>query len=335
MAEARNSPLDELFSAQTKPPSLVVTLLGTGALLPEIERFGPSTLVEAGRSKFLFDFGRGVTMRLAQLKIHPSSITMNFLTHFHSDHVVGLPDLWLSSMIQSIDGSGIGRKGPMPITGPTGTRVLTDGLKNAFAADVVLRCTCDGTPVEAGHFNLIEFTEGGVVFEDADTRVTAFEVDHSERIKPAYGFRVDHRGLSAVISGDTRYCRNLIEKSKGVDLLVHEVMMARLAAIRAPNSRVPQVLTHHIDPLRAGEVFAEVSPKLAVYTHLILPKGGGAPSPSPDELLQETKSIYPGPVHVGNDLDRFVVTSSGVEVLSFDHRSKQHAAYVLTNSGAV
>src|SRR6266850_7547631 len=76
-----------------------VTLLGTGAPPPSLERFGPSTLVEVGEQKFIFDTGRGAMQRLHQLGIPFGDITGMFLTHHHSDHVVGFPDLWLTGWI--------------------------------------------------------------------------------------------------------------------------------------------------------------------------------------------------------------------------------------------
>lgn len=72
-----------------------VTLLGTGTPNPQPERFGPATLVEAGSQRLLFDAGRGVTIRLNQLGIPMREVTAVFITHFHSDHLVGLADLWL------------------------------------------------------------------------------------------------------------------------------------------------------------------------------------------------------------------------------------------------
>ena len=77
-----------------------VTLLGTGAPPPVLDRFDPSTLVETGEEKFVFDAGRGALQRLFQLGIPFSEVTGLFLTHHHSDHVVGIPDLWLTGWIR-------------------------------------------------------------------------------------------------------------------------------------------------------------------------------------------------------------------------------------------
>jgi ribonuclease Z len=314
-----NQSLDALFDAGKAPPTLTVTLLGTGSVHPEIERFGPATLVDTGTSRLLFDFGRGVTVRLRQIDVAPSTITANFVTHFHSDHLVGLPDLWLTSLLQAIDGSGVGRKTAMPLIGPVGTAKLAQGLKDAFSADIIMRCTCDGSPMAAGDFAVTEFNQDGVVLDMGETVVRAFEVDHHELIKPAYGFRVDHRGLSVVISGDTRYCENLIRNAEGADVLVHEVMMAREAAIRAPGSRVSQVLNNHIEPGAAGELFQRVAPRLAVYTHLILPAGGGQPPSTIDDLHQTTRKTYARPLLIGSDLDQIRITNTNVELRRYDH----------------
>jgi glyoxylase-like metal-dependent hydrolase (beta-lactamase superfamily II) len=73
-----------------------VVLLGTGTPAPSIERLGPSVLVEAGAEKLIFDVGRGVYVRLSQLGLAVPDITRVLFTHLHSDHVSGLPDLWLT-----------------------------------------------------------------------------------------------------------------------------------------------------------------------------------------------------------------------------------------------
>ena len=86
---------------QTAPPpetsDFKVTLLGTSMPNPLADRFGPSTLVEAGHERLVFDCGRGCTIRLWQLRIPLGTIKL-FITHLHSDHTVGIPDLWLTGL---------------------------------------------------------------------------------------------------------------------------------------------------------------------------------------------------------------------------------------------
>src|SRR6266581_5277191 len=95
-----------------------VTLLGTGTPIPSKDRFGPCTLVEAGDQKLLIDAGRGATIRLSQLNIPIGSIDALFLTHFHSDHTVGIPDLWLTGWLSSYFAA---RRRTFHVIGPTGT----------------------------------------------------------------------------------------------------------------------------------------------------------------------------------------------------------------------
>jgi len=103
-------------------PVIKVTLLGTGTPLPIMERFGPSILVEAGSQILLFDAGRGCLQRLRQVNVFYNKINALFLTHLHSDHIVGIPDLWLSGWLTSE------RATPLEVFGPAGTDATSAGL---------------------------------------------------------------------------------------------------------------------------------------------------------------------------------------------------------------
>jgi len=94
-----------------------ITLLGTGGPPPNIERFGPSTVIETQGRYFVFDVGRGSTIRLQQAGIPLDKIEQVFLTHLHSDHITGLADLWLTSWIWQ-------RQNKMNVFGPDGTKNL-------------------------------------------------------------------------------------------------------------------------------------------------------------------------------------------------------------------
>ena len=113
-----------------------ITLLGTGTPLPSMERFGPSTLVEANGQYFLFDCGRGASQRLWQQKIPLGKINNVFFTHLHSDHLVGFPDVWLTGWLPANFGR---RNVPMEVWGPTGIDQMTQGLQSAFAWDTQTR----------------------------------------------------------------------------------------------------------------------------------------------------------------------------------------------------
>ena len=239
-----------------------VTLLGTGAPPPSIERFGPSTLVQVGREKFIFDAGRGAMQRLHQLGIPFSEITGFFLTHHHSDHVVGFPDLWLTGWIGRPWGK---RSAPLPVWGPAGTREMMEHLAKAFHVDIRVRSKSyppDGVALLAQ-----EISEGSVLDKDGIT-ISAFEVDHGGEDLPAFGYRIDYRGCAAVLSGDTTFNENLIEHARGADLLVHEVAAVAGSAAENPE-QLKRISSNHTTPQQGGEIFARVEPKLAVYNHLL------------------------------------------------------------------
>lgn len=285
-----------------------VTLLGTGAPAPLMRRFGPATLVQAGGQALLFDAGRGVTQRLMQVPLRLGVADKVFITHLHSDHIVGLPDLWLMGWLEAVYAQ---RKGPLRIWGPAGTRALTDGLTKAFDWDIQTRVKDQDLDPANVAFATTEIVEG-TVYERDGVKVTAFAVDHGPLIYPAFGYRVDYGGRSVVISGDTRFSENLIKHAMGTDLLIHQVAAAKEELLKSPVYKV--ILDHHTKPEEAGVVFSRVKPKLAVYYHFVLLGTPAVPAVTEDEVVAMTRKTYDGPLLVGEDLTRFRIGKSGVEV---------------------
>ena len=278
-----------------------VTLLGTGAPPPSLERFGPSTLIEAGGQKFIFDAGRGAMQRLHQLGIPFCDITAMFLTHHHSDHVVGFPDLWLTGWIGRPWGK---RSVPLEVWGPVGTVQMMEHLPKAFHVDIRVRSksySLEGVKL-AAH----EIREG-VVFDGDGVRVSAFEVDHGGEELPAFGYRIEYRNRVAVLSGDTTFNENLIRHADGADLLVHEVTAAAGSAAESA-AQLKRIGANHTTPEQAGEVFARARPRLAVYNHLLL-----FGSATAEDLIPATRQKYDGPLVVGVDLLQIDI---GAEVLA-------------------
>lgn len=273
--------------------SLKVTLLGTGAPRPLIDRFGPSTLVQTDKETFLFDCGRGVAQRIFQLGMPIGQVTDLFLTHLHSDHVVGIPDFWLTGWLPIFGG----RKTPLRVWGPVGTKEMISSLEKAFQADYRIRTEDEKLPPE-GYTMIAQDIKEGVIYEKNGVKITAFEVDHfpGKDIEPCLGYRIDYAGRSVVLSGDTRYCENLIRFSQGTDVLVHEVAAANETMLFHP--AIQRVMAHHTSPEEAGKVFTQVKPKLAVYNHLVLL----GPGLAAQDLITMTRKIYSGPLEVGEDL---------------------------------
>ncbi|MDQ2777838.1 MAG: MBL fold metallo-hydrolase [Acidobacteriota bacterium] len=275
---------------------LKVILLGTGSPIPIINRFGPSTLIEAGGQKLLIDCGCGASLRLWQLHVPLGDVTAVLLTHLHSDHIVGIPDLWLTGWLPPPFGH---RTGPFRVWGPVGTRDMMANLEKAYQSDIKFRMV-DGIPPQGVTVVAQDLSEG-VIYEKEGVRVTAFQVDHATA-KPAFGYRIDYGNRSVVLSGDTRLSENLIRFSKGSDVLIHEVAWAR-PDLLSKSEAARTIIGLHTTPEEAGTVFARVKPRLAVYSHIVLVTTDPAFSvPTSTDVLRLTRKTYSGPLELGEDL---------------------------------
>lgn len=287
---AHAQPVSPSRTATSPSDSLKVVLLGTGVgPVVNLRQFGASTLVEAGGQRFLFDCGRGATLRLVQAGVPVGSITRVFLTHLHSDHVLQLPDLLLTGW------AGGQRAVPLEVWGPAGTRAMMDNLQQAFDFDIRMRRDVDEHFPAAGITVVShEVTADGVVFSGGGVTVTAFLVDHGA-VQPAYGYRVDYQGRSVVLSGDTRVSDNLVRHARGADVLVHEVIDPETLRERPDHPSeavIDAIVAHHTTPQQAGEVFRRVAPRLAVYSH----------APNTERVLAQTRTVYTGPLQGPEDL---------------------------------
>lgn len=284
-------------TGNTKVDSAVikVTLLGTGTPKPIMERFGPSILVQAGKENLVFDAGRGCLQRLQQLNISYNTLSALFLTHLHSDHIVGIPDLWLTGWLTSQ------RERPLQVFGPKGTADMLKYLQLAFAYDIKIRVEDDKAVKEGSQF-IIQEIQQGVIYEHNGVRVIAFDVDHYP-VVPAFGFRIEYKGHSVVLSGDTRFSENLIKYARGTDLLIHEVVIGPDSlSISDPKY---SIWAHHTRPGQAARIFNEVKPGMAAFSHIASLYGA-----TDAELLTRTKADYSGPLVIGKDLMSFSIGDS-------------------------
>jgi len=260
------------------------------------QRLGIGTLVEAGGERLLFDAGRGVTTGMAKVSINPVDVTKVFLTHLHSDHVISLPELLVYPWAQ-------GRRAPLEVWGPSGTRSMMQKFQEALAYDIHVRRDIDEKfPAEGVTAKVTDIREG-VVYASAGVKVTAFLVDHGP-VKPAFGYRVDFAGHSVAISGDTLPSESLVKATAGVDLLIHEVGRWKADPVLTgppdellPNSRQTRgqaitIAAHHTDGVEVGKIFDRVKPKLAVLSHY------NVDARATLALIREN---YTGPVEFGEE----------------------------------
>jgi len=265
-----------------------VILLGTGTPNPEPDRMGPAVAVVSGDRVYLVDCGPGVVRRAAQVGIRMDQLTRLFLTHLHSDHTVGYPDVILTP-------PNDGRKTPLEVWGPPGTRSMTAHIVKAWSED--LRIRLHGMqPAEPHGFGVAAHdVKPGEVYRDDAVRVVAFPVNHGEW-KHAYGYRFEARDRTIVISGDTTYSESLIAAAKGCDILVHEVYSQKGWERRTPEWRRYHA-AYHTSALDLGRIAAQVRPRKLVLYHL-LPMGE-----SPEEVIGEVRRNWDGEVIYGKDLE--------------------------------
>jgi ribonuclease BN (tRNA processing enzyme) len=184
-----------------------VTLLGTGCPQVSPVRMGPASLVRAGGLTLLVDCGSGVTQRLVETGSSSAAIDALFVSHMHSDHVIDLYQLIISSWHQ-------GRARPHRLFVPAGVRPFVDATMAAWEPERAQRIAYERRAcTTAFELEVVEIAPG-VLFDQAGVRVSAFPVDHGP-VRPAFGFIVEHAGRRAVFSGDTTVCDNLIDAARG------------------------------------------------------------------------------------------------------------------------
>jgi ribonuclease Z len=266
-----------------------VHLIGTGG--PELTptREGMSTLIETSGQTLLFDAGRGALQNIYLSRIDPRSVTKVFLTHLHSDHIEGLPAIWMTPWFM------FARKPGLEIWGPQGTQQMVDGMRMMYGHDVEHRAN----PVFKREYLDIAVHEiaEGVVYDDGGVKVTAFPVEHDDG-NPAFGYRIDAAGRSVLLSGDTTYSDNVVKYGLGDDLIVSNVVAFSDAMTKA--GVLKPVLNKLTTPEQASMIFSKTKPRLAVFSHIVkkeLPGEAGDAA-----IIERTrKAGYDGPLVMGQD----------------------------------
>ena len=241
-----------------------LTLLGTGCPKVDYKRFGPANLISSKKAKILVDCGSGITQRLDQIKISSSKIDALFLTHLHSDHVVDLYQLIISSWHSY-------RTIPWKIYGPKGTKKFVKKLMDAWKDERDQRIKYEArSSVQAFKIIVNEFKNSGTVLV-GDIKVKYFEVDHKP-VKYAYGFNFFHRNKKLTISGDTRPCENIMKYGLLSDVLLHEGFID--GEIKKINQMTTIKTLHHVSDYHTssnivGKVAKLTKCKKLVLTHLV------------------------------------------------------------------
>ena len=280
--------------AQDRAPRTEIVLLGTGTPAPNPAAFGPATAIVTGHRLFLVDAGVGVPRRLTAAKLSVADVTGVFITHLHSDHTLGYPDVILTSWIS-------GRSAPLAVYGPPGLKNMTDHILAAWSEDIDLRMHGgEGRPATYG----VDVHEigPGVIYEQDRVRITAFPVQHGSW-KYAYGYRFDLPDRSIVFSGDTRPSESLVAAARGCDVLIHEAHVSGATAPpHAPGGAAWAQYMHdfHTSDTELGALAARIQPKLLIVNHV------GLLGRTAEDLIAGIRhGGFTGRVVVGRDLDRY------------------------------
>jgi ribonuclease BN (tRNA processing enzyme) len=265
-----------------------VILLGTGNPNPEPDRMGPAAAVVSGDRVYIVDCGAGIVRRAAQAGIEMKQLTRAFVTHLHSDHTVGLPDLIFTPAVT-------GRLEPLEIYGPPGVSAMTSHVMKAWKEDMNIRLHGLEPAVPQAYIVHAHDVKPGEIYRDESMRVVAIAVQHGSW-KYAYGYRFEAKDKTIVFSGDTTYTPALARAAAGCDILVHEVYSAAGLAKRTPDWRKYHA-AFHTSGADLGRLAAEVKPKRLVLYHQ-LPMGETA-----EEVVSEIRERYAGEIVYGKDLD--------------------------------
>jgi len=258
---------------------LSVLLIGTGTPLPDVSRAGPSTMVAAGSHLFLVDAGVDSARNMQLWKVPLEKVDAILITHLHSDHIGGMPDVRLQTWVA-------GRKTPLKVYGPPGIERVVAGFNEAYAIDDTYRTGHHGAAMLPPQGALLvavpvvipEGTTTTQVFDTGGLKVTAVRVKHHPA-DPAYGYRFDFAGRSVTVSGDTIYDEDLARAATNTDVLVHEGLAPELVGIMRdemlaagrprPAKIMHDIPGYHTAPVDAAKIANMAHARLLLFTHLL------------------------------------------------------------------
>jgi ribonuclease Z len=294
-------------------PALEVILLGTGSPLYNADRCGSGYIVIGGDVRVLVDCGWGASRRMNAAGVPQFMVHHACFTHMHSDHITDIPDFLMMRWTG-------GATAPLKVYGPVGTRETVDAFRAGLRLDVGYRIAHHGADVlptagiDCDITELAATPQATPVATIGDLEIEAFEVDHRP-VEPALGFRFRRNGRTLVMSGDTGPCQQLVDASRGADMLVSEALNATmwdgmLQMIRnAGNERGARILgdvpNYHSTTIDVAKMASDAGVKQLVLSHLMpTPPNEG---PVTDAFTAGMSDVFGGQITVGRDLMRLSI----------------------------
>lgn len=297
--------IDLLLAQRPAASGTRVVMLGTGTPLPDPDRAGPSTAVVVNDTPYIVDAGTGLVRRAAAardkgvLALRPVNLKIAFLTHLHSDHTLGLPDLMITPWI-------MGRAEPLELYGPPGTQAMVNHILQAYEVDRKVRTQGLERSNDTGWKVNVHEVKPGVVFKDKNVTVTAFPVRHGTI--DAYGYRIVTPDRTIVIPGDTSPTNAVAENCRGCDILIAEAY-TRASFDLVPPRWQQYRRAFHASAQELGAMANAAKPGLLILSH----RGNAGcdqagteecrKTGSEEYLLKEVREAYAGKVVAAHDLD--------------------------------
>jgi ribonuclease BN (tRNA processing enzyme) len=246
-----------------------VVVLGTGTPSADPDRWGPAVTIVVNGRAYLVDCGPGIVRRAAAAEkngisaLKAKELNIVFITHLHSDHTVGYPDLIFSPWV-------LGRAQPLEAYGPHGLKNMTDHVEKAWKEDVRVRREGLEQANATGYKVNVHEVRSGVVYRDENVTVTAFLVKHGIW-KEAYGYTFETKDRRIVVSGDTAPADTVVKACDGCDVLLHEVYNPHGEELKEEHWK-KYFATFHTSPAELGEIARRAHPKLLLVYHQVLEK---------------------------------------------------------------
>jgi len=273
-----------------------ITLLGTGSPLPDPNRAGPCTLVQAADQNVMVDCGRGALMRLMAAGVLPPMVSTVLVTHLHSDHITDLNDLITSRWVMSPVNV------PLVVYGPPGTRAMVDAILTMLELDQQYRHDHHDDLRASGPLTVtVHEVVPGDRFTIGDVQGSVHETDHRP-VQPSVGFRLEHAGKTVALAGDTIPCAGLDELCRDADVYVQTVIrddMVKFVADMVPTGqRFRDILDYHSTVEQAGQTAARNNVKTLVLTHYVPALQPG----QEDDWRGRAAQFFSGTIVLGPDL---------------------------------
>ena len=277
-----------IVSSEIYADIIKVTILGSGTPRISFERFSQSILIEHKQDKYLFDAGRGALIRLYQSNILPNEIKNIFITHLHSDHILGFSDILMTGWVYH-------RDSPLQIYGPEGMKNFVKNTLKAYEDDINVRTQDPENLDILGLQSNVVTIYDGFNYQNNGLTIEAFSVKH-EPFTHAFGFKIYNSKYCVVISGDTTYSETVIEKAKGCDLLVHEIAHASEHTLKK-YPKAKGVISYHTNAVEVSDIINKTYPRLTVLNHVLSLDGS-----SDEEILNLIKQKTNHDVLIAKDL---------------------------------